>query len=193
MWFWLQDDAHIFCLPSQIEREILGVLDLTEQLLSQFGFQDFEVSSVGMPAQDAQALMASQHNINMRRPLMAPRCQVNLSTRPDKFVGSEAIWGQAEQALKAALQRKVWHVAPPPPLLLGAWAQGLLAGGTGRVPSLTLPWRFLLLLAKGWAYEEDVGGGAFYGPKIDIKICDALGRKWQCSTVQVRGAGAGFC
>ena len=39
----VQDDAHIFCLPSQIESEILGVLDLTEKLLSQFGFSDFEV------------------------------------------------------------------------------------------------------------------------------------------------------
>ncbi|KAI7835328.1 hypothetical protein COHA_010768 [Chlorella ohadii] len=96
-----QDDAHIFCLPTQIEGEILGVLDLTEKLLSQFGFTDFEV---------------------------------NLSTRPDKFVGSQDIWEQAEQALKAALQR------------------------------------------KGWAFQEDVGGGAFYGPKIDIKISDALGR-----------------
>lgn len=40
-----QDDAHIFCLPTQIEGEILGVLDLTEKLLSQFGFTDFEVGS----------------------------------------------------------------------------------------------------------------------------------------------------
>jgi threonyl-tRNA synthetase len=31
----------------------------------------------------------------------------------------------------------------------------------------------------------DEGGGAFYGPKIDIKILDAIGRKWQCSTVQL--------
>ncbi|XP_010913171.2 threonine--tRNA ligase, chloroplastic/mitochondrial 2 isoform X1 [Elaeis guineensis] len=38
---------------------------------------------------------------------------------------------------------------------------------------------------KGWDYQIDEGGGAFYGPKIDIKIEDALGRKWQCSTVQV--------
>jgi len=37
---------------------------------------------------------------------------------------------------------------------------------------------------KGWAYQVDEGGGAFYGPKIDIKIRDAIGRKWQCSTVQ---------
>lgn len=105
-----QDDAHIFCLPSQIEAEIVGVLDLTETLLSQFGFQDFEV---------------------------------NLSTRPEKYVGSTEIWEEAEGALKSALQQ------------------------------------------KGWAFEEDVGGGAFYGPKIDIKIRDAIGRKWQCSTVQL--------
>jgi threonyl-tRNA synthetase len=36
----------------------------------------------------------------------------------------------------------------------------------------------------GLGYEMDEGGGAFYGPKIDIKIKDALGRLWQCSTVQ---------
>ncbi len=36
----------------------------------------------------------------------------------------------------------------------------------------------------GLGYELDEGGGAFYGPKIDIKIKDALGRLWQCSTVQ---------
>ena len=33
--------------------------------------------------------------------------------------------------------------------------------------------------------QVDAGGGAFYGPKIDIKIRDAIGRKWQCSTVQL--------
>lgn len=45
----MQDDAHIFCLPSQIEDEILGVLDLTEKLLSQFGFEDFEVGGRLVP------------------------------------------------------------------------------------------------------------------------------------------------
>ncbi|MGB5793003.1 His/Gly/Thr/Pro-type tRNA ligase C-terminal domain-containing protein, partial [Poseidonibacter sp.] len=35
------------------------------------------------------------------------------------------------------------------------------------------------------SYGIDEGGGAFYGPKIDIKITDAIGRKWQCGTVQV--------
>ncbi len=38
---------------------------------------------------------------------------------------------------------------------------------------------------KGLQYEVDEGGGAFYGPKIDLKIKDVLGRAWQCSTVQV--------
>ena len=36
----------------------------------------------------------------------------------------------------------------------------------------------------GLPYEVDEGGGAFYGPKIDLKIKDALGREWQCSTIQ---------
>ena len=39
--------------------------------------------------------------------------------------------------------------------------------------------------SKGLEYEMDEGGGAFYGPKIDLKIKDVLGRAWQCSTVQV--------
>jgi threonyl-tRNA synthetase len=69
--------------------------------------------------------------------------EINLSTRPEKSVGSDAIWEKATAALKAALEH------------------------------------------KGLAYEVDEGGGAFYGPKIDIKIQDAIGRKWQCSTVQL--------
>ncbi len=38
---------------------------------------------------------------------------------------------------------------------------------------------------KGWTYKLDEGGGAFYGPKIDLKIEDAIGRLWQCSTIQL--------
>ena len=105
-----QDDAHIFCLPDQVTEEILGVLNLTEQILSDFGFTDYEV---------------------------------NLSTRPAKSVGSDDIWDLATSALKKALD------------------------------------------IKDWAYVVDDGGGAFYGPKIDIKIKDAIGRLWQCSTIQV--------
>ena len=38
---------------------------------------------------------------------------------------------------------------------------------------------------RGLSFVEDVGGGAFYGPKIDVKITDTIGRKWQCSTIQL--------
>lgn len=105
-----QDDAHIFCLPEQIAEEILGVLNLTEKILSDFGFTSYEV---------------------------------NLSTRPPKSVGTDAGWQLATEALIKALN------------------------------------------TKNWEFVEDVGGGAFYGPKIDIKIRDAIGRLWQCSTIQV--------
>jgi len=68
---------------------------------------------------------------------------IELSTRPDKFVGEIANWDRAEAALAAAVR------------------------------------------ATGLPYGMDPGGGAFYGPKIDIKIKDCLGRAWQCSTVQL--------
>jgi threonyl-tRNA synthetase len=68
--------------------------------------------------------------------------EVNLSTRPEKYVGKLEDWQKAEATLEAAIKR---HNLP---------------------------------------YQVDVGGGAFYGPKIDIKLVDALERRWQCSTLQ---------
>ncbi|MBC8208851.1 MAG: threonine--tRNA ligase [Desulfobulbaceae bacterium] len=68
---------------------------------------------------------------------------IYLSTRPEKYVGSDTNWDQATEALKQALDK------------------------------------------KDLAYEIDPGEGVFYGPKIDIKIKDQLGRSWQCSTIQV--------
>ncbi|MFH2069457.1 MAG: threonine--tRNA ligase [Candidatus Omnitrophota bacterium] len=66
-----------------------------------------------------------------------------LSTRPEKFVGSEENWERSTSALKESLK------------------------------------------SLGIVYRVDPGEGVFYGPKIDIKIKDALGRSWQCSTIQV--------
>ena len=68
---------------------------------------------------------------------------INLSTRPQKFVGDPADWTRAETALQGALERMELE------------------------------------------YDLDAGGGAFYGPKIDVKITDSLGRHWQCSTLQL--------
>ena len=68
---------------------------------------------------------------------------MEISTTPEKSIGSEEIWEEATQALKRALEH------------------------------------------CGIAYKIDEGGGAFYGPKIDIKITDAIGREWQCGTVQI--------
>jgi len=69
--------------------------------------------------------------------------EINLSTRPEKSIGDDAVWELATNGLIEALER------------------------------------------KGWSYKIDAGGGAFYGPKIDLKIEDAIGRMWQCSTIQL--------
>ena len=105
-----QDDAHIFCLPDQLENEIYNILDLNLHILKTFGFDQYDIY---------------------------------LSTRPEKYVGNDDHWEQATNALKLALEK------------------------------------------KGLNYEIDPGEGVFYGPKIDIKIKDVIGRSWQCSTIQV--------
>ncbi len=69
--------------------------------------------------------------------------EVNLSTRPEKFVGTEENWARATKALEDALK------------------------------------------SKGVKYEIDPGAGVFYGPKIDVKLKDAIGRLWQGPTIQV--------
>ncbi len=104
-----QDDAHIFMTPDQIEKEILGVLNLVDRVYSTFGL--------------------SFH--------------LELSTRPEKSIGTDAQWEQATNGLELALK------------------------------------------AFGRDYKINPGDGAFYGPKIDIHIKDALGRTWQCGTVQL--------
>jgi len=67
---------------------------------------------------------------------------IELSTRPEKYIGSEEDWQKATDALENALKE------------------------------------------KGLPYEINQGDGAFYGPKIDIKLKDALKRTWQCATIQ---------
>jgi len=108
-----QDDAHIFCMPSQIEDEVVACVDFAENVLKTFGFDEFKVE-------------LSTWDPNDRA----------------HYIGSDENWALAEGSLKRALER------------------------------------------KGIAYKTIPGEAAFYGPKIDIKLVDVLGRLWQLSTVQ---------
>lgn len=104
-----QDDAHIFCLPSQVKAEIKGVVDFVFETMKVFGFNELGIE---------------------------------LSTRPEKSIGSDEDWQLATGALEDSLKE------------------------------------------LGLKYDVNEGDGAFYGPKIDIKLKDALKRTWQCATIQ---------
>ncbi len=82
-------------------------------------------------------------NLNILETFGFDQYDIYLSTRPEKYVGSEEHWQKSTDALKQALEK------------------------------------------RGLEYQLDPGEGVFYGPKIDIKIKDVLGRSWQCSTIQV--------
>lgn len=104
-----QDDAHLFCRPDQLLKEIGDILDFVKYVMDIFGFEFIHT----------------------------------VSTRPEeKFIGSVEIWDTATKALVDALD------------------------------------------AKNIPYTVNEGDGAFYGPKIDIKLKDAIGRLWQCATIQ---------
>src|SRR6266581_7794364 len=107
------DDAHLFCTPEQIPREIDDCVDFAYQVLTTFGFDKikFELSVKGS---DTNKL----------------------------FLGSDEEWQRAEAALARGLD------------------------------------------AREIEYERIEGEAAFYGPKIDFKIEDAIGRLWQLGTVQ---------
>jgi threonyl-tRNA synthetase len=107
------DDAHLFCTPEQVRREIGDCVDFVQEVFRTFGFErvKFELSVKG-----------NETNKN--------------------YLGAEEDWAQAESALAGALSE------------------------------------------RGVAYERMEGEAAFYGPKIDLKIEDAIGRLWQLGTVQ---------
>ena len=107
------DDAHLFCTPEQVRKEIDDCVDFAYQVLKTFGFEKikFELSVKG-------------------------------SDTSKQWFGREDDWATAEAVLAAALE------------------------------------------ARQIKYERIEGEAAFYGPKIDFKIEDAIGRLWQLGTVQ---------
>jgi threonyl-tRNA synthetase len=108
-----QDDAHIFCMPDQIEKEIQDCVEFAWEVLRVFGFDRYEVElSGGDPS------------------------------RPQDYAGTPEEWQRAEGALVNTLTR------------------------------MNVPYKYI------------AGEAAFYGPKIDVKLVDAIGRPWQLTTVQ---------
>ncbi len=108
-----QDDAHIFCTPEQIEKEIADCVEFARDVLKDFGFDKFQTE-------------LSTWDPNDRK----------------NFVGSEEQWNHATHSLEKVLKE------------------------------------------LNIEYKMIPGEAAFYGPKIDIKLVDAIGRLWQLSTVQ---------
>jgi threonyl-tRNA synthetase len=108
-----QDDAHIFCMPSQIESEVEACVDFAFAVMKTFGFSRYQVElSDWDPA------------------------------HPENYAGSAEDWKRATDALSTTLDRM-------------------------KIP-----------------YKRMEGEAAFYGPKIDVKLIDAIGRPWQLTTVQ---------
>jgi threonyl-tRNA synthetase len=109
-----QDDAHIFCTPEQVKAEFKDVIDLTLKVLGALDFTEFTAQ------------------ISLRDP-----------QNTDKYVGDDALWTQAEQAIREAAEEMNLDTV------------------------------------------EKTGEAAFYGPKLDFMVEDALGREWQLGTIQV--------
>ena len=109
-----QDDAHIFCMPEQLDQEFQNVIDLVLYVFGSLGFENFSTQ------------------VSVRDPK-------NL----EKYIGDSDVWDKAEQAIINAAE------------------------------------------AKGLDYVVETGEAAFYGPKLDFMVKDALGRQWQLGTIQV--------
>ncbi len=109
-----QDDAHIFVRPDQVKSEFESIIDIILKVFKIFGFDNY----------DAQ--------ISLRDP-----------KDTDKYIGSDEIWEESENAIRQACKEKGLHT------------------------------------------HEELGEAAFYGPKLDFMVKDAIGRKWQLGTIQV--------
>ena len=108
-----QDDAHIFCMPAQIEAEVEACVDFAFAVMKTFGFSSYQVELSDWDA-----------------------------AHPENYAGSAEDWQRATGALSTTLDR------------------------------------------MGVPYKRMEGEAAFYGPKIDVKLIDGIGRPWQLTTVQ---------
>ena len=109
-----QDDAHLFCRPDQVKEEFKRVMDIIFIVFKALDFPEYEAQ------------------ISLRDP-----------NDKEKYIGSDEVWAEAEQAIVDACKE------------------------------------------KGLKATVEYGEAAFYGPKLDFMIKDALGRRWQLGTIQV--------
>ena len=109
-----QDDAHLFCMPEQLDKEFKDVIDLVLYVFGSLGFENFTAQ------------------VSVRDP-----------ENPDKYIGDVENWEKAEEAIINAATD------------------------------------------KGLDFVIETGEAAFYGPKLDFMVKDALGRRWQLGTIQV--------
>ena len=109
-----QDDSHIFCTEEQVTDEFMNVMDYAFYFLKAFGISDYYMQ------------------LSVRDP-----------KNKDKYLGSDAVWKNAEDKIKKAVS------------------------------------------LKKVKFTVKEGEAAFYGPKLDFIIKDALGREWQCGTIQI--------
>jgi len=130
----------LFELGTVYRHEKAGVL---HGLMRVRGFTQDDAHIFCRPEQVVQEIMTITNLvIDTMKDFGFPDLSIELSTRPEKSIGSDEDWELATGALQAALKE------------------------------------------KGLPYDINTGDGAFYGPKIDIKLKDALKRKWQCATIQ---------
>jgi len=109
-----QDDAHIFCMPSQVKDEFKKVMDIIELIFNALDFKDVMVQ------------------ISLRDP-----------DNKEKYIGTDENWALAENAIREVAEER-------------------------GIPAVV-----------------EYGEAAFYGPKMDFMVKDAIGRKWQLGTIQV--------
>ncbi|HNW38838.1 MAG TPA: threonine--tRNA ligase [Candidatus Omnitrophota bacterium] len=132
--------VRLFELGTVYRREKAGVL---HGLLRVRGFTQDDAHIFCLPEQLSQEIKGIIDFVFETMKVFGfDKVGIELSTRPEKSIGSDEDWDRATEALKAALNE------------------------------------------KGLKYDINEGDGAFYGPKIDIKLKDALKRTWQCATIQ---------
>jgi threonyl-tRNA synthetase len=159
-----QDDAHIFCAPEQLEQEMESCVRFALDLLKRFEFHEFVITlSTGPHPSKAWEMGLNPEELHQK--LIG---ETSGSARREGAVSRVITYQDIvdrfypEKKNEFAGEKEEW-----------VYAEEAVARVLQKV-----------VIPMGINPEIDIIGAAFYGPKIDIKVKDALGREWQCSTIQ---------